>query len=66
MKLHSFKSGRDAPTSVFKRNGFDGAGINVGHTADDFFVPSCYNRFILCVFQTLDERTSKVGAFRYG
>ena len=63
MRQRSFESGQEAATSVFEQNRLDGAGVNVGHTADDFFVPGSLNGFVLRIVQTLDERASKVGTF---
>jgi len=66
MWQRSFESGQEASTNVFKQNRLDGAGINVGRTAGDFFGPGSLNGFVLRIVQTLDERASKVGTFRHG
>jgi hypothetical protein len=51
MRQRSFESGQEASTSVFKQNRLDGAGVNVGHTAGDFFVPGSLNGFVLRIFK---------------
>src|SRR5229473_2782408 len=65
MRKRSFESGQESPASLFERNRLDGAGVDVGHAAGGFFVPGRFHGFVLCVVQTLDERASKVRAFRY-
>ena len=63
MRKRSFESGQEAATSIFEGNGFDGAGVDVGHAAGDFFVPSRFNGFVLRVVEAFDERAGKIGAF---
>jgi hypothetical protein len=65
-RQRSFENGREAATSFFCRNRFDGAGVNLSHAAADFFIPSGGDGLILHIVQAFEERANEVGAFRCG
>lgn len=47
-------------------NGLDFAGIDIGHAASDFFVPSGFDGGIVGFVKALDKGASEISALRHG
>jgi len=62
----SFHGRREATAGFFEGDGFDFAGVDVGHAPLDFFVPGGFDGRILGFVEAFDEGAGEVSAFRDG